>query len=165
MAVRGFRQRLAASRPRIGIGQFAHVHRRLAALGGSSSDSVGHQGARFSIGGLLLQPYLVPIGLAFPFVLLRRITKFPVGPLIGWMVFVGIYAIASIGPATEMMDPLSENIKVLSAIISIVHGCAVGAESHGFIFGAAGWWPRGASRLPRFGRTTNWPRQSDRCGE
>jgi hypothetical protein len=107
-------------------------------LAGLAVTLSGIKAARFSIGGLLLQPYLVPIGLAFPFVLLLRITKFPVGPLIGWMVFAVSYAIASIGPATEMMSPLNENIKVLAAIISIVTVALLVRSRTDFIFGAAG---------------------------
>ncbi|HKD38417.1 MAG TPA: O-antigen ligase family protein [Pirellulales bacterium] len=98
----------------------------------------GIKAVRMPIGGLLLQPYLVFIGLAFPLVLLARIAKFPLGPLIGWIIFAVTYAIASLGPATEMMSPLNENIKVLAAIVAIVTVALLVRSRSDFIFGAAG---------------------------
>jgi hypothetical protein len=99
----------------------------------------GLRSFRPTIGGLLLQPYLVPIGLAFPFVLLLRVGKFPVRPLIGLIVFAGMYAFASIrGSAAAGMDPISENIKVLSAILSIFTVALLVRSRADFMFGAMG---------------------------
>jgi hypothetical protein len=94
---------------------------------------------RLPIGGLLLQPYMIPLGLAFPFVLLLRFGKFPVVPLIGWTIFAGTYAIALLGsPSTEFMSPLSEIIKVAAAIVAIFTVALLVRSRTDFIFGAAG---------------------------
>ena len=98
----------------------------------------GLRSFRPSIGGLLLHPDLILIGLAFPFVLLTRAGKFPLGPLIASVVFAGMYTFASIGPATPYMDPISETIKVLSALMTIFTvGLLVRSRSD-FVFGAMG---------------------------
>ncbi len=107
-------------------------------LAGLAVTLSGIRAARLPIGGLLLQPYLVFIGLAFPFVVLLRITKFPVGPLVGWIAFAVSYAIATIGPATDFMSPLNENIKVVSAIVAIITVALLVRSRSDFILGTAG---------------------------
>jgi hypothetical protein len=107
-------------------------------LAGLAVTLSGIRGFRLPMGGLLLQPYLIFIGLAFPFVLLLRMGKFPIGPLIGWMIFAVTYSIASIGPATEFMSPLNEMIKVLAAIVAIFTVALLVRSRTDFIFGAAG---------------------------
>jgi hypothetical protein len=98
----------------------------------------GLRSFRPSIGGLLLQPYLIPIGLAFPFVLLLRSGKFPVGPLISAIVFAAMYALASFRGATAVMDPLSEDIKVVAAIVAVFTVALLVRSRADFIFGAIG---------------------------
>jgi O-Antigen ligase len=94
---------------------------------------------RAPIGGLRLQPFMIPIGLTFPFVVLTRIAKFPVGPLIGWSVFGVMYAMSSFAPATPMLDPISENVKILSAIAAIITVALLVRSRTDFIFGVAGF--------------------------
>jgi hypothetical protein len=98
----------------------------------------GLRSFRPSIGGLLLQPYLIPIGLAFPFVLLLRSGKFPVGPLISAIVFAAMYALASFRGATAVMDPISEDIKVFTAIVAVFTVAMLVRSRVDFIFGAMG---------------------------
>ena len=94
---------------------------------------------RLPVGGLLLQPYLVPIGLAFPFVLLLRFGRFPVGPLVAWIIFAGMYVISTMTrPASPMMSPLSENLKLVAAIVAIYTVALLVRSRTDFIFGAAG---------------------------
>ncbi len=103
--------------------------------------SIGLSGLRSfrpSIGGLLLQPYLIPIGLAFPFVLLLRSGKFPVRPLIGVIIFAAMYAFASFRGATAVMDPISEDIKVFAAIVAVFTVALLVRSRADFIFGAIG---------------------------
>ena len=125
----------------------------------------GFRSFRPSIGGLLLHPDLILIGLAFPFVLLTRAGKYPLGPLIGGIVFVGMYTFASIGPATPYMDPISETIKVLSALMTIFTvGLLVRSRSD-FVFARHGALRgRGGVGPSWFGRRDN-RRSIYRCGE
>ncbi len=98
----------------------------------------GIRALRLPIGNLLLQPYLIPIAIAFPIVALFRIGKFPRGPLYGWLLFSIIYAAASLGPATTLMSPLSENLKVIAAIVATVTIALLVKSRTDFIFGSAG---------------------------
>ena len=93
---------------------------------------------RIHVGSLRLQPYLIPIGLAFPFVALFRISKFPQSVLLALIVFAGIYGFVSIGPATLFMNPLAENVKLLSAIMAIFTVALLVRSRADFVFGAAG---------------------------
>src|SRR5690242_973162 len=54
----------------------------------------GFMSMRPEIFGLALHPMLVPIALAFPFVVLSRISLFPTRILVGLGSFVGIYLIS-----------------------------------------------------------------------
>lgn len=98
----------------------------------------GLRSFRPSIGGLLLQPYLIPIGLAFPFVALLRSAKFPGRPLMCALVFVAMYAFASLRSETTFMNPISENIKVASALVAVFTVALLVRSRADFTFGALG---------------------------
>src|SRR5262249_33906968 len=98
----------------------------------------GLRGFRPSIGGLLLQPYMIPIGLAFPFVLIMRSGKFPSPPLIAVIVFFAMYTFASFRAGTGFMDPLSEDLKVASALVAVFTIALLVRSRADFMFGAMG---------------------------
>src|SRR4051812_43309609 len=53
--------------------------------------------SRFEVGGLLVHPYLIPIGLAAPFVLVSRLKAIPARICAGLAVFVVTFAISCMG--------------------------------------------------------------------
>ncbi|HEV2973123.1 MAG TPA: O-antigen ligase family protein [Pirellulales bacterium] len=60
----------------------------------------GFRAARPEIGGLLLQPYLVPILLAMPYILLSRLQELPTRVLLGLGLFTLSFVMTSLGPAS-----------------------------------------------------------------
>jgi hypothetical protein len=98
----------------------------------------GLKSFRPSIGGLLLQPYLIPIGLAFPFVLMLRSAKFPIRPLICSIIFGALYAFASLRGATAATSPLSEIAKVVAALVAVFTVGLLVRSRADFMFGALG---------------------------
>ncbi len=98
----------------------------------------GLRSLRPSIGGLLLQPYLIPIGLAFPFVLLLRSGKFPVRPLVCSIIFGAMYAFASLHGAAAATNPLSEIAKVAAALVAVFTVALLVRSRADFMFGAIG---------------------------
>lgn len=89
---------------------------------------------RPEIAGLKLHPYLIPIALLFPSMLLSRIQQFPARVLGGLAVFGGIYVAAALNGA----GGLSETFKILSAGMVIV-GSALFVQRHSdFVAGTLG---------------------------
>lgn len=67
---------------------------------GLSVVASGIRAARPSIAGLLLQPYLVPVLLAMPYVLLTRLQELPMRVLIGLFLFSLMFAMTALKPGS-----------------------------------------------------------------
>ncbi len=95
----------------------------------------GYMSMRPEIMGLALHPMLVPIAIAFPFVVLSRIYEFPLRILLGLSLFVGIYVISIVNGTSFS---LSEFFKMSAAFVTIVT-CALLIQKRGdFVAGTLG---------------------------
>lgn len=104
----------------------------LAFLTGFSVLASGISSLRPEIGGLLLQPCLIPLGLAMPFVLLTRLGEFP-GRILGFLaLFTAMYCFSALG------GHLGEIAKALSAMVMIVVPALLIKSRKDFIAGALG---------------------------
>jgi hypothetical protein len=85
--------------------------------------------------GLSMHPYLIPVGFAFPLVLMARMHRFPLRIGVSILVFVSTYSFSALNGG---LNPLGEVFKVASAVISIVV-CALLVRRRGdFVAGALG---------------------------
>ena len=90
---------------------------------------------RPDIGGMRLHPYLIPLGVAFPFLFITRLQRFPPNILAGMVVFAMIYIAAVINGGG---GGTSEIAKILCGGIAIV-AAALLVQSHAdFVAGAVG---------------------------
>ena len=95
----------------------------------------GFKELRPEIGGLMLHPYLIPVGLIFPFMFISRLQQFPVKPLAGMTVFLAIYVAATLNGEG---GGLGEIFKIACAGMVIV-GSALLVQRHSdFVAGAVG---------------------------
>ncbi len=85
--------------------------------------------------GLSLHPYLLPVAVAFPLVLMSRMHMFPLRIGVSILVFVSTYCFSALNGG---LNPLGEVFKVASAVISIIV-CALLVRRRGdFVAGALG---------------------------
>jgi hypothetical protein len=89
---------------------------------------------RADVGGLLFHPYLAPVGLLFPLVLLYRIREFPMHCLTGLIVFAGMYGFSTLA-GTGLV---SENVKCAASVITIITTALLVRSRADFIAGAIG---------------------------
>ncbi len=95
----------------------------------------GFTSLRPNIGGFMVHPYLGPVALAFPFVVMSRIHMFPVRALVAILVFTGMYCFSVFNGASVAVG---EIFKTGSAIVTIVT-CALLVRRRGdFVAGALG---------------------------
>ncbi len=95
----------------------------------------GFRAMRPEIMGLLLHPYLVPIALAFPFVVMSRIGEFPVRMGAALLTFIAIYYFSILAGGGIV---LGEVFKIASGAVTIVT-CALLVQRRGdFVAGALG---------------------------
>jgi len=95
----------------------------------------GFKSLRPDVGGLALHPSLVPIALAFPFVLMARIGDFPLRALVAMVLFFGMYCFSVLNGAGIALGEIS---KAASAFVTIV-SCALLVRKRGdFVAGALG---------------------------
>jgi O-antigen ligase len=93
----------------------------------------GFRAARPDIGGLLLQPYLVPVLLAMPYVLLSRLPDLPARVLIGFGLFTLAFVMTSLGPSS-----LAIMLKLVASILTIVTIALLVRSRADLIAGATG---------------------------
>ncbi|MEX0679269.1 MAG: O-antigen ligase family protein [Pirellulales bacterium] len=85
--------------------------------------------------GLSVHPYLVPVALAFPLVLLARVTEFPVRVLSALMVFAAMYSFSVLSGGGLS---LGAAVKIFSGVLTIFT-CALLVRRRGdFVAGALG---------------------------
>jgi hypothetical protein len=72
---------------------------------------------RPEVGGLLLHPYLVPVALAFPFVVMARIGEFPVRVLVALIVFTAVYSFSAVNGGSLAVG---EIFKTGTSVVSII---------------------------------------------
>lgn len=85
--------------------------------------------------GLAVHPYLLPVGLAFPLVLVMRLHKFPVRVLVALLLFTSMYSFSLLNGGR---NPLGEVFKTTAALVTIV-SCALLVRRRGdFVAGALG---------------------------
>lgn len=95
----------------------------------------GYVALRPKIMGVSLHAALVPIGLAFPFVLLSRGNQFPMRVMVGLIAFAGIYAFSVVNGASIA---LNEIVKIGSTFAAIIT-CALLVRSRAdFVAGCLG---------------------------
>ena len=95
----------------------------------------GFLNLRPEIMGLALHPYLVPVAIALPLVVLARITMFPIRVLVSLLVFTSMYCF-SVLSGTGL--PMGEIFKLASGVLTIVV-CALLVRRRGdFVAGALG---------------------------
>ncbi len=130
----------------IRLAQPAHARRKLSIAGLSvngwllfaASFLVVGSGFRFmrpEVMGLLLHPYLIPVALAFPFVVMARLGEFPVRIAAALLCFIGIYYFSILAGGGIV---LGEVFKIASSAATIVT-CALLVRRRGdFVAGALG---------------------------
>jgi O-antigen ligase len=85
----------------------------------------GFKAARPNVFGLLLQPYLVPVLLAMPYVVLTRFQDFPTRVLIGLLVFTLSFVLTSLGPAsTSVMVKFVASMLTVATVALLVRSRA-----------------------------------------
>jgi hypothetical protein len=95
----------------------------------------GFVGLRPVVFGLALHPYLVPVALAFPFVVMARIHEFPMRVLAAFAVFYGMYFFSVFNGQSLA---LGELFKSASGLVTMVV-CALLVRRRGdFVAGALG---------------------------
>ncbi|HEY2895243.1 MAG TPA: O-antigen ligase family protein [Pirellulales bacterium] len=95
----------------------------------------GYTSLRPDVMGLALHPYLVPVALAVPFVLMARIAEFPIRVLAALLVFMFMYCFSVVNGASVAVG---EIFKTGSAVVTIVT-CALLVRKRGdFVAGALG---------------------------
>jgi O-Antigen ligase len=95
----------------------------------------GYASMRPKVMGLSLHPYLVPLALAFPFVMLARLGQFPAHVLAALLVFTGMYSFSVLGGKGIA---LGEIFKMCSGVATLVI-CALLVRRRGdFVAGALG---------------------------
>ncbi len=77
----------------------------------------GFSSWRPEVGGLLVHPYLVPMALAFPFVVMSRIGEFPVRILVSLMVFTAVYSFSAVNGGDLA---LGEIFKTGTSVVTII---------------------------------------------
>ena len=103
-------------------------------LSGLAVAGTGFANLRPSVFGLHVHPYLIPIGLAFPFLLVSRIHKFPTNTLFGMLIFTSIYIFSTL--ISGLGSP--ETPKILVGMITIVVAALLIRSRADFIAGALG---------------------------
>src|SRR6476646_4510650 len=70
----------------------------------------GLQNFRPEVFGLLLHPYLVPLAIAMPFVVMARITEFPVRILVSMAVFTAMYSYSAFNGGSLAMGEIFKTV-------------------------------------------------------
>jgi hypothetical protein len=95
----------------------------------------GYTSLRPDVMGLALHPYLVPVALALPFVVMARIVEFPVRILVAILVFTFMYSFSLVNGVSV---GVGEIFKTCSGVVTIVT-CALLVRRRGdFVIGALG---------------------------
>jgi hypothetical protein len=95
----------------------------------------GFASLRADIGGLSLHPYLVPVAIAFPLVVVMRLQNFPIRVLVALVIFSGMYVFSAFNGSNVS---LSEVLKISSAMVSIVVCALLVRSRKDFVAGAVG---------------------------
>jgi hypothetical protein len=74
---------------------------------------------RPEVGGLLVHPYLVPVALAFPFVVMARIGEFPVRILVSLMVFTAVYSFSAVNGGNLALGEIFKTGTTVATIITV----------------------------------------------
>jgi hypothetical protein len=95
----------------------------------------GYTSLRPDVMGLALHPYLVPVALALPFVVMARIVEFPVRILAALLVFTFMYSFSLVNGVSV---GVGEIFKMCSGVVTII-ACALLVRRRGdFVAGALG---------------------------
>ncbi|MGD9722099.1 MAG: O-antigen ligase family protein [Pirellulales bacterium] len=95
----------------------------------------GFTGFRPDVFGLMLHPYLVPVAVAFVFLVLSKLALFPARVLVGLLAFMTIYVFSMLSAG---MQGMGEVFRIGSGIVTIVT-CALLVNRRGdFVAGAFG---------------------------
>lgn len=89
---------------------------------------------RPSVFGMLIHPYLIPIGLAFPFLLVSRIQRFPTNTLFGLSIFTVIYIFSTLSGSWAT----PETPKIVSGAIVIFSAALLVRSCGDFVAGSVG---------------------------
>src|SRR6478736_6468975 len=81
----------------------------------------GYTSLRPDVMGLALHPYLVPVALALPFVVMARIVEFPVRILAALLVFTFMYSFSLVNGVSV---GVGEIFKMCSGVVTII-ACAL----------------------------------------
>jgi hypothetical protein len=92
---------------------------------------------RIHIANLRLQPFLLPLIIALPLVLMR-LPRMPMKILIGFCLFWAMYAVSLIGPSVQKITPLEELTKLGAGIAVIVTSALLVSSRADFILGSTG---------------------------
>ncbi len=92
---------------------------------------------RFNVGSLRMQPFLIPLVMAIPLVVIR-LAKFPTKTFFALVLFWMIYAIALIGPSIQRVTPLGDAVKLASAMLVIITSALLVSSRADFVLGASG---------------------------
>lgn len=95
----------------------------------------GFEGMRPEVGGLLVHPYLVPVALAFPFVVMARIAEFPVRILVALLVFTAMYSFSAVNGGSLAVG---EIFKTGTSVVSIVTVALLVRKRGDMVAGALG---------------------------
>jgi hypothetical protein len=94
----------------------------------------GFTGYRVSVFGLLVHPYLVPVGCLLPILIGWRIKQFPARPLAAILVFVCFYVFSTLGGSGAS----SEIIKISAAVMTVVTAALLVQQAGDFVAGTTG---------------------------
>jgi O-antigen ligase len=76
---------------------------------------------RIEVAGLLVHPYLIPVALLFPIIVLPRIRYLPPGMLLWTVLFLVFYSIATmIEPSTDWQSNYGELLKIFAFVATVV---------------------------------------------
>lgn len=79
----------------------------------------GFSSWRPEVGGLLVHPYLVPVALAFPFVVMARIGEFPLRILVSLMVFTAVYSFSAVNGGNLAVGEIFKTGTTVATIITV----------------------------------------------
>ena len=104
---------------------------------GASIVLSGFRFSRLPVFNLKIQPYLIPVAAALPFVL-PRLPKFPMKVLAGLSIFWTLYATSLIGPSVQRISPFEDAVKLGLSIAVIVTVALLVNSRADFVAGSLG---------------------------
>ncbi len=93
----------------------------------------GFRAARPNIFGLLLQPYLMPVLLATPLVLVTRMNRLPMKVAVGFFFFTLFFVLTSLDPAS-----FSNTVKLFLSVLTVITVALTVRSRADFVAGVAG---------------------------